>query len=90
MTTLFSNLSLLAHCVGKILLLTGIVPAIFFVYAAQLLGKLFRVPAQPSDDLVVSLPTANRRWVGTHPIGSQFGDEKLRRGSPSRKDRRSA
>jgi hypothetical protein len=61
MTTLFSNLSLLAHCVGKILVLTGFVPAILFVYAAQLLVKVFRGPAQPSDDLVVSLPTANIR-----------------------------
>lgn len=63
MTSELANLSLFFYAVAKALLMTWIGPSVLIVYVAVRVARAFGVPAQPSDDLVVSLPTADRKWL---------------------------
>ena len=49
-----TDLSLFAHVLAKVLLLTGIGPAIF-IYEVFLLAKAIRVPAHNQGEKVVSI-----------------------------------
>jgi hypothetical protein len=66
MHSFFSNFSLFLYAIAKVALNCGIVFAVFIFYVARKWAKAH--PEQPSDDLVVNLPTADRAWLKTEEI----------------------
>lgn len=78
MPSFLSNLCLFAHAIVRTLFLCGLIPFIFLIYAAGAWARALRVPARIPSQVLVSLPRAKSVRAGTHPIGAQFGDERLR------------
>lgn len=89
MHSFLSNLELFAQLMFRVSVLCGFGVSVPFVSAAETWAKAFRVPARKRSWNVVSWPRAKSLRVGTHPIGSQFGDAPFR-DVPSRKKVRKA
>lgn len=75
MSAELSNLALFFLALAKVAVLCGFAPAILIFYALDLLEGAGRVPALIRWRRGESRQEQHRERVGTHPIGSQFGDE---------------
>lgn len=74
-----SDLYLFALALAKVSLLTGFAPALFMFYGAEMLARALGWVPAPNR---LGRGEARQKqicWrVGTHPIGSKFGDAKFR------------